>query len=104
MIRDFFFVVRVFVYAAVLALVLQVEWKRESLEQKTMRLVHESNVGASITRTAQRFALKLTGRVDDTSAHLRMPATVAAPAPARALLDLKRSQAAQEATGGEAAQ
>ncbi len=99
MIRDFFFVVRVFVYAAVLALLLQVQWKGESLEIKTMRLVHESSMGAALTSTAQKFAFKLTGKVDDTSKNLRLPeATPTKPAQTRALLNLRRSESAQEAT------
>lgn len=94
MIRDFFFVLRVLVYSAMIALIMQVEWKGESLEQKAMRWVTQSSLGSKLTSTAQRMAWKLSRQVDETSRNVNVaPAAGATSSPkARTLIELKRHQ------------
>jgi hypothetical protein len=98
MIKDFLFVARVLIYSAVIALIMQVQWKGESLEQKAMRWVAESSVGSSLTDLAQQMAWKLSNRVDETSQNVSAPPAVAAPAAAktRTLIELKRSSSQQQ--------
>lgn len=101
MIRDFFFVMRVLVYSAIVTLLLQVQWRGHTLEQRAMVWVTQSSMGSTLTSTAQAFVHKLTRRVDQTSNDIKLPTE---PTKARKLIELKRSPAATTPSAEETSQ